>query len=113
MLEISKTQIELFLNKSQFNLKPSQSAVSYPILLRIINRLQQDKRFSSIKVHGNFIIDGNHRFICYSYLNIPIEISKSGNNPSSVNLEWNSILVDPIDYDSKADKIYYSKLFDS
>jgi len=113
MIEISKSEIELFLTTTQFKLKPSQSAVSYPILTRILNRLQQNKRFSSIKVHGNIIIDGHHRFICYSYLNIPIEISKSGNNPSSINLDWNSIMVDPIDYDSKADKIYYSKLFDS
>lgn len=113
MLEISKSQIELFLDKSQFNLKPSQSSVSYPILQRIIKRLQQDKRFSSIKVHDNIIIDGHHRFICYSFLKIPIEISKTGKNPSSIHIEWNSVLVDCIDYDSKTDKIYYSKLFDS
>ena len=101
MIEISKSEIELFLSTTQLKQKPSQSAVSYPILTRILNILQQNKRFSYIKVHDEIIIDGHHRFICYCYLKIPIEISKNGNNPSALNLEWNSILVDNIDYDSK------------
>jgi hypothetical protein len=113
MLEISKSEIELFLTTTQFKPKPSHSAVSYPILTRILNRLQQNKRFSSIKINNNVIIDCRHRFVCLSYLNLPIELTQSSKNPSALNIEWGSILVNPIDYDSKSDRIYYSKLFDS
>lgn len=113
MLDVSQTQIELFLSNTQFALKPSQSSVSYPIIFRILKRLQDNKRFSSIKVYNDVIIDGHHRFVCLSYLNLPIELTQSSKNPSALNIEWGSILVDPIDYDSKSDRIYYSKLFDS
>lgn len=85
-------------------------AISFPIQ-RIHRRLQHGKRFSSIKVHDNIITDGHHRYICLCLLDIEIEISKGGRNPSSDGFEWKTVNVETADYDSEKDVQRYLELY--
>lgn len=112
MAEITKAEIEDFLAQSNFEFKPGQGSISFPIIQRIHRRLQQGKRFSSIKVHEDIITDGHHRYICMSILGLEFETSKGGKNPSADGFEWKNLNVDVNDYDTEADIKRYEELYD-
>ena len=112
MAEITKDDIENFLAQTNFDLQPGQGAISFPIIQRIHRRLQEGKRFSSIKVHEGIITDGHHRYICMSILGLEVEQSNGGKNPSAVGFEWKGLNVEIHDYDTEADIKLYAELYD-
>lgn len=111
MAEITKADIENFLAQANFDLQPGQGAISFPIIQRIHRRLQQGKRFSSIKVYEGIITDGHHRYICLSILGLEVEHSKGGKNPSAEGYTWKGLDVVENDYDTEADIKRYKELY--
>jgi len=112
MKKITKAEVEFFLTQTEFELKPGQGAISFPIIERIHRRLQQGKRFSSIKVNDGIITDGHHRYICLKILDLDLEESKGGKNPSAEGFEWKELNIEDVDYDTEADIKRYEELYD-
>jgi hypothetical protein len=111
MIEITHLDVTSYIENTLFEYKPGQGAVSFPIIQRIHKRLQNGKRFSSIKVIDGIITDGHHRYICSCMLGIDFEITKGGKNPTSEGFEWTSLKVVENDYDSVKDIERYNELY--
>lgn len=113
MSEITIQEVQDFLLKNKFHLKPNQREVSFPVIKRIHTRLQKGKIFSPIKVSDDKIIDGHHRFICLSILGINIEEVAGGINLSfKNNFQWTEVRVVSDDYDSEEEIQYYFLKYD-
>lgn len=73
MHEFTYEEIKLFIETNSLKFNPGQNKISYPIIARISKRLQEGHRFGNIKVQNTIIIDGHHRFISLSLLNMNID----------------------------------------
>lgn len=113
MPEITIQEVKDFLLKNNFPLKPNQKEVSFPVIKRIHTRLQKGKTFSPIKVSGDKIIEGHHRFICLTILGIDVEEIAGGNNLSTKSdFQWTEVSVVTKDYDSEEEIQAYIQKYD-
>jgi len=113
MPEITIQEVQDFLSKNNFYLKPSQKEVSFPVIKRIHTRLQKGKTFSPIKVCDDKIVDGHHRFICLAILGIDIEeVAGGGNISIKSDFQWTEISVVTNDYDSEEEILAYTQKYD-
>ncbi|MCW3084578.1 MAG: hypothetical protein JWP12_1944 [Bacteroidetes bacterium] len=102
-----------FLRNTNLTLNASQEKVSFPILSRIHRRLKEGKRFSSIQVEGNMIINGHHRFICLSILELKVEQNSWTKNISGTAIiPWPDMIVDENDYDTDEEREEYRNKYD-
>ena len=111
-VEITPQVVKLFLSRSAFDLRASQAAISFPIIQRIHRRLQQGYKFRKIKVLDGVIIDGHHRYICLSMLQMKVESVKAGKNITMLNIvQWAAVFVDQKDYDTLLEIKMYAKKY--
>lgn len=114
MPEITIQEVQEFLLSNNFQLKPNQKEVSFPVIKRIYKRLKKGKTFSPIKVSEGKIIDGHHRFICLIILGKNIEEVPGGNNISAdIDFKWSEVKVVTDDYDSEEEIENYIKKYDN
>ena len=114
MHEINFEQVKLFIETKPLKFNPSQSKISYPIIVRIHKRLQEGHVFSKIKVHNNTIHDGHHRFISLSLLNMEIHYDIAGENTTKqAKIIWKNVELDSADYDTEKQKEEFSKRYDN
>lgn len=115
MQEITFEEVKLFIetnNSLKFN--PGQRKISYPIIVRIHKRLQEGHRFSNIKVHGNIISDGHHRFISLSLLEMDVNLDIAGENiTKQEEIAWKDVKLDYEDYDTEKQREEYYKKYDN
>lgn len=113
MPEITIQEVQEFILKNNFPLQPNQIEVSFPVIKRIYERLQKGNTFSPIKITNDKIVDGHHRFICLSILEINIEKVSGGNNFSiNNNFQWTEVNVVTNDYDSEEEIEEYRQKYD-
>jgi len=113
VLKIDKEAVEKFLKETDFDLKPSQGKVSFPIIERIYRRLQNGHAFGSIHISKGKIVDGHHRYICLKLLGYTIEYTSGGQNTSvGKDYEWKNITIDTDDYDSSHYRDIYTERYD-
>ncbi|MBC7382896.1 MAG: hypothetical protein H7296_07850 [Bacteroidia bacterium] len=99
MKEITIEFILQFLKTSKFAYSPTHKKLSYPVLLRIYNKLKGGERFRPIHIYNNIIVDGHHRYVCLNILNREIEILNWTLSSSSVITSWDKIEIENIDWD--------------
>ncbi|MDQ3048183.1 MAG: hypothetical protein M3R27_11600 [Bacteroidota bacterium] len=102
-----------YLQKNKLPLFASQKEVSFPIIYRIHKRLKEGKRFNSILVDKDLIVNGHHRFVCLSILDIQVERSAWHRNSSSESICWSKIMVDEDDWDNDKQREIYRQRYDS
>lgn len=112
MTEITYNEVEEFLSQTEFSHQPGQIEISFPIIQRIHRRLQQGRFFKAIKVSGNRIVDGHHRYISYKLLNIDPEIIAGGTNHHKVAFVWSDVALTDIDYDDDDTRQSFADLYD-
>lgn len=113
MPEITIQEVREFLLRNNFLLQPNQKEVSFPVIKRIYSRLQKGNTFSPIKISNDKIVDGHHRFISLSILEMDIEKIPGGNNFSLTNdFHWTEVNVVTDDYDSEEEIEEYRQKYD-
>lgn len=101
-MKITKKVILDVLEKSELKLRPNQDKISLPIINRIFKKMSNNLIFSPIKVNGDLIIEGHHRYISSRLANFDLEIIYNYPKPSVVNeYNWADIAFLEIDFDSK------------
>ncbi|MBU3715130.1 MAG: hypothetical protein FGM46_09330 [Ferruginibacter sp.] len=88
--------------KNKIELYPTQSKMSLPIIKRLFKKMTAGIKFNGIKVEGNFISDGHHRYIAsllsdFSLERIPANISSSADL-----IDWESVDIEEEDWDTPA-----------
>ena len=63
MIELTKASIQKFLENKELELTATHKKLSIPIIYRIYKKMSVDIKFDDIKVCGDLIIDGHHRYV--------------------------------------------------
>lgn len=112
MTTITKEELENFIRKHPFPLKPGQSKISFPLVARIHNRIQMGYEFDPIRVNEGMIVDGHHRYICLTILGMEVETIQGGKNTSfDIECTWKDLSIQEEDYDDEYKKRQFEKDF--
>src|SRR5580658_9058931 len=103
MDDISLEAIQNYLAQTEFELKPSQDRLCLPVLKRIIDKIIRGAKFSPIHVVNDLIVNGHHRYISYSFLNLPIETTTWRKGQAHEPGNWNEVAIEVEDWDNPED----------
>ena len=103
MKDISLECIQNYLTQTKLELKPSQNSLCLPVLNRIIDKINRGARFGPIHVVDDLIINGHHRYICYSFLDLPIETTTWRHSHANEPKGWKDVVVEVEDWDKPED----------
>jgi hypothetical protein len=112
MNEITYEEVQKFLSEAEFDYQPGQIEISFPIIQRIHRRLQLGNSFSAIKISGERIVDGHHRYICHRLLEIKPETTVGGANSHKVEFVWSDVNLTTVDYDDEETKQMFAERYD-
>jgi len=109
MNEITLECIQNYLAQTEFELKPSQNSLCLPVINRIIDKIRRGAKFGPIHVVGDLIINGHHRYICYSFLNLSIEMTTWRLSNANTPKAWKEVKVEIEDWDAHDDILRHEK----
>jgi len=97
---ISIDELRDFLKSHNFQLKPTQKKICYPIIQRIYKKMRIGIQFENINVDNLLLINGHHRYVCSLLLQKSLG-TNDWKSPSNVmNLQWSEIDIDANDWES-------------
>lgn len=102
---INKEVILSKLEQINNSLKPRQTKVSLPIVIRIVKKMKSQIKFPPIFVSSdNLIVNGHHRYISSILTDVELEIISDYPRPSLVNeIDWISVDFVEEDWDTQAE----------
>ncbi len=112
MERINLETVTYFLQNNELAYHPTQNKISFPLLERIFNRLKAGNRFSPIQIDEQSLIDGHHRFVCLSMLDLSVETVNVINSGRAIN-KWAEVQVEIRDWDSEEERDEYSRRYDN
>ncbi|MBC7642637.1 MAG: hypothetical protein H7174_09940 [Flavobacterium sp.] len=112
MNEITDESIKEFLFKEKLDFNPTHSKLSIPVINRIYKKLVNGIRFDEIKVNGNLIIDGHHRYISSMISKIEIGYRNYPKTSATSEFDWKEVKFVNEEWDT-LDKIQYLNELDA
>ena len=91
-----------FIEKSEIDLKSTQERLCIPIIERLYKKMKIGIRFSGIKVDGDIIIDGHHRYLASLLAGVCLETLPANKTSATKVSEWDAIEFDEDDWDTAA-----------
>jgi hypothetical protein len=70
--------------------------------LSIYKKMKHGIRFSGIKVDGDLIIDGHHRYLAALVAGISLDIYPSSKTSATTEVSWNEVDFDQNEWDTEA-----------
>jgi hypothetical protein len=101
---LSKETIKASLEGTGTKLQSTHNKLCFPIILRIFKKMKMDIKFHGIKVDGNIIIDGYHRYVASLLAGIELEIHPSRLAPAKIIYDWKDVQLIDEEWDT-AEKI--------
>jgi len=74
-----------------FNLKSTHAKLCFPVIKRLYRKMKIGIKFSGIKVDGDLIIDGHHRYLASLLAGVCLEKHPSNKTSATKVLEWNMV----------------------
>lgn len=90
--------LQKFLRETQFELLPSQPKLSYPMITRNVRKLMNGEHPPPIKIEGQTIVDGHHRYISCCFVGIEVERHPYCRPKANEITNWDLVVVDEEDY---------------
>ncbi len=112
MFEITTPIIEKFLKEKELNYLPTHKKLSLPIINRIYKKMINDIKFDVVKVNGNYIIDGHHRYICSELSDFKIDKISYPKTNATIKYTWKDVLFVNEEWDT-INKIQYLNELDA
>ncbi len=109
MRQISLEQVLELCKKNDFELLSTHPSLSLPIIERMYRKMVFGIQFPNIKVEGNIIVNGHHRYLASLLAGVAIERSPSINPPANHIIAWESVLFEENDWDSEAAIIRFNE----
>lgn len=101
MEEISHTYVQKYIEENQFDLLPTQQKISFPMIERYYRMLKKGERPLAIKIAGDTIVDGHHRYISgHIFGEIPEKSEWILPKANEVR-KWNMVTVASEDFDNE------------
>ncbi len=91
MVEITEETISDFIKENEFEFISTHNKLSLPIIDRIYRKMKNGIKFEDIKVNGNFIIDGHHRYISSKIAKINIGNTNYPKTSATIEYSWNVV----------------------
>lgn len=103
MEHISLEIVSEFVKKSNIDLKSTHERLCFPVIMRLYKKMKIGIRFSGIKVDGDLIIDGHHRYLASLLAGVCLERYPSNRTSATKVSEWEVVefVKDDWDTDSK------------
>lgn len=102
MNNISKETVSKLLLEHSIELMSTHSKLCYPIINRIYKKMSVGIEFPSIKVDGNLIIDGHHRYVASLLVGKKLNRIPSQKTSATIIYQWDSIVLASEDWDTDA-----------
>lgn len=106
MIEITSEEIKKYITSREIALVSTHQKLSIPVIKRIYKKMVNGIKFDDIKICGNLVIDGHHRYISSLLAEIEIGKIKSLKSSATKECKWNDIEFDENDWDTIS-KIQY------
>ena len=106
MIEITSEEIKKYITSTEIVLVSTHHKLSIPVIKRIYKKMVNGIKFDDIKICGNLVIDGHHRYISSLLAEIEIGKIKSLKSSATKECKWNDIEFDENDWDTIS-KIQY------
>lgn len=106
MIEIASEEIKKYITSTEIVLVSTHHKLSIPVIKRIYKKMVNGIKFDDIKICGNLVIDGHHRYISSLLAEIEIGKIKSLKSSATKECKWNDIEFDENDWDTIS-KIQY------
>ncbi len=90
--------LQKFLRETQFELLPSQPKLSYPMITRYVRKLLNGENPPPIKIEGQAIVDGHHRYISCCFVGVEVERHPYCRPKANEITNWDLVVVDEEDY---------------
>ena len=87
--------------KNRLSFQSTHSKLCYPIILRLYKKMMVGIQFSPIKVDGNVLIDGHHRYIASLMAGSMIASSPSVKTAATNVIAWELVTFDTDDWDTE------------
>jgi hypothetical protein len=81
MKQLTKVDIENLFKENNVELKSTHSKLCLPIINRIYRKMVIEIKFPSIKVYGDLIIDGHHRYLASLLAAVTLEKTLQTKHP--------------------------------
>lgn len=91
-----------FVATHKFELQPTQSTLSLPIINRLYKKMRAGIVFLSIKVEHPFICDGHHRYIASLLSDTTLEASPGLLAKAAIKTNWKDVTFVEDDWDTEA-----------
>lgn len=102
---MEKISLEIVLNlvkEDKFVLKSTHESLCYPIIERIYKKMTIGIKFQGIKVDGDLIIDGHHRYLASILAGISLERYPSQRTSATRISDWKVVNFVEEDWDTEA-----------
>lgn len=102
ILEITAERILEILSEQGDLLNATHTRLCIPIIKRIYRKLSSGIIFSEIKVDGDIICDGHHRYVASILAEKPVQTVPYNRTKAMEVIEWDNVLFVEEDWDTEA-----------
>lgn len=96
-LKVKNLTLEIvlkFLQEQEIELKSTHDKLCFPIINRIYKKMTIGIKFPSIKVDGDLIIDGHHRYLASLLADHTLDFTPSLKTSATIIYSWNKVILD-------------------
>lgn len=101
MDKITKEIVVEYINKNEIELASTHTRLSIPIINRIYKKMMGGIKIPAIKVEGNFICDGHHRYVASLLSEYSLERILWVTTSATTLIDWKTVSFDDFDWDTK------------
>jgi hypothetical protein len=99
-----------FVKKSNIDLKSTHERLCFPVIKRLYKKMKIGIKFSGIKVDGDLIIDGHHRYLASLLAGVCLEKHLSNRTSATKVSEWDVVEFVEDDWDTEAKILFLNKI---
>ena len=100
MERITKEIIQELINTNKVELFSTQPRLCLPIINRIYKKMSNGIKFSGIKVEGNLICDGHHRYLASLLAKFSLERISGTSTSATTIINWELVTFEEADWDT-------------
>ena len=97
---ITKEIVVKFISKNEIELASTHTRLSIPIINRIFKKMLANLKIPPIKIEGNFICDGHHRYVASLLAKYQLERISWVSTSATTVIDWKIVSFDDSDWDT-------------
>lgn len=107
MINLDIRTVKELLNSGALKRIATQQKLSFPILQRLYQKMQQGIAFENIHVVADRIVDGHHRYVSAGLAGIDLGTTEWEIGNSAINYALNEVIIEEKDWDTTGEIEHY------